>query len=128
MTGFFPAWKHLQIMIVSSNTGAFIKVPFMDSTTSLVRNCSHNCEIVFSFWSHSWIEIPRFCLPFRLVVFYEHQKNSGSNYSLYCRRGDLRTTTGITSCDRKNLQLTHEHTNRIQLFTSCNIKASLFDQ
>lgn len=73
MTGFFPAWKHLQIMIVSSNTGAFIKVPFMGWTTSLVRNCSH-CEIVFSFWSHSWIENPRFCLPFRLVVFYEHHK------------------------------------------------------
>lgn len=70
---FFSAWKHLQIMIVSSNTGAFIKVPFMDWTTSLVRNCSH-CEIVFSFWSHSWIENPQPCLPFRLVVFYEHHK------------------------------------------------------
>lgn len=43
---FFSAWKHIQIMIVSSNTGAFIKVPFRDWTTSLVRNCSH-CEIVF---------------------------------------------------------------------------------
>lgn len=73
MTGFFPAWKHLQIMIVSSNTGAlrshsWIELPLQSETAAIVK-------LFFPSEAFHGLRILNLaCLPFRLVVFYEHHK------------------------------------------------------